>query len=203
MSIELMTTVWKVPFPTSTQMVIALKLADHAKDDGSDIFPGRTSLAARARCSESTVKATLRLFRSCGILIVIEEGGTKGPHHTTKYQMNTGLIEAITKGLVTITGSSEDLQVDYAEDSEKRGSEFDPLEFYPVSPLALPGQPAGLTRSAHPPLIIKKHKQPTKADLKSDFGSAGRDTPEERRRLLVEQQYLDALAYSASLEGPS
>ena len=31
MSIRLMSLVWEIPFPTSTQMLLALKLADHAE----------------------------------------------------------------------------------------------------------------------------------------------------------------------------
>lgn len=172
-----MTTVWKVPFPTSTQMVIALKLADHAKDDGADIFPGRSSLAARARCSESTVKTTLKLLREAGILIVVEEGGTKGPHHTTRYQMNVPLLEAIAKGDLDLSGSSDSLKIEWSEDSGKRGSKFDPLEFYPGSRLSTPGQPAVATRVASPPQTITNHKEPSKRasaqSCNSNFGSEG------------------------------
>lgn len=176
MSIELMTLVWKVPFPTSTQMVVALKLADHAKDDGTDIFPGRTSLAARSRCSESTVKTTLRLFRDAGILVVIEEGGRKGPHHTTRYQMNVNLLSAIARGEITITGGSDSLKIRPVDDVENMGAEFDPLENYPVSQPSLPGQPAAATRVASPPLTTNNHKEPSAresaCELKPSHASA-------------------------------
>ena len=162
MSIELMTLVWKVPFPTSTQMVIALKLADHAHDDGTKIFPGRTSLAERARCSESTVKTTLKLFREAGLLIVVEEGG-KGPHHTTKYNMNVGLMQAISAGLVSLSGCSDMLELEWSEDSGKKGSEFAPLEFLGGGGLSLRGQLAVAKGSAHPPQTIIKHQEPSGA----------------------------------------
>jgi hypothetical protein len=161
MSIALMTLVWRVPVPTSTQMLIALKLADHAADDGTKIHPGRASLAERARCSESTVKNTLRLFREAGILVVLEEGGAKGPGHTTRYLMNIGLLEAIAKGVVTLSGGSDELTLEWSETSGNMGANFDPLENYPVSPLPLPGQPAVATRSAGSPQSIKNHKEPS------------------------------------------
>lgn len=160
MSISLMTLVWKIPFPTSTQMVIALKLADHADDDGSKIYPGRASLADRARCSESTVKATLKLFREAGILVVLEEGG-KGPRHTTKYMMNVGLLEAIASGHVSISGGSETIELFMMEDGVEKGAISDPLEIYPVSPLAVRGQPTGRKGSASPPQTFTNHQEPS------------------------------------------
>lgn len=177
MSIELMTLVWKVPFPTSTQMVIALKLADHAKDDGSDIFPGRASLADRARCSESTVKATLKLFREAGILLVVEQGG-KGPHDTTVYRMHVELLKAIAAGEISISGSSNELLVACGNHVDEKGSNSDPLEKYPVSPQAVRGQPAGSKGSAHNPQTITNHQEPSlrakraqSESFKSGFGS--------------------------------
>ncbi len=161
MSIKLMTLVWEVPFPTSTQMLLALKLADHAEDDGSSVYPGKASLAERARCSISTVKNTLRLMREAGILIVVREGGTKGPHDTTEYRMNVGLLKAIVDGHVTMKGSSETIELEWSESSEKMGSIFAPLEFYPGSQPPLPGQPATATRVAHSPQPIIKHHYPS------------------------------------------
>jgi len=161
MSIRLMSLVWDIPFPTSTQMLLALKLADHAEDDGSSVYPGKASLAERARCSVSTVKNMLRLLRECGILIVVREGGTRGPHDTTEYQMNVGLLRAIADGAVTMVGNSDCIELAWAEGTEKMGSKIDPLEFYPVSGQAVPGQPAGATRSAGSPQLIKKHHYPS------------------------------------------
>jgi hypothetical protein len=161
MSIKLMTLVWDVPFPTSTQMLLALKLADHAEDDGSSVYPGKASLAERARCSISTVKNMLRLMRECGILIVVREGGTRGPHDTTEYKMNVGLIRAIADGRVTMTGTSDSIELTWSEGTEKRGSKIDPVEFYPGSGQTVPGQPADATRSAHSPQPIIKHHYPS------------------------------------------
>lgn len=171
MSIALMTLVWRVPFPTSTQMVIALKLADHAEDDGSKIYPGRASLAERARCSESTVKATLKIFRETGILVVVEEGG-KGPHHTTKYRMNVNLLEAIAKGDVAISGGSDGIVLAWGEHREEKGAEFDPLENYPVSQLAVRGQNSPAKGSASNPQPIKNHQEPSARESASATQSA-------------------------------
>lgn len=163
MSIALMTLVWKCPFPTSTQMLIALKLADHASDDGTDVFPGKGSLAERARCSVSTIKTTLKLLREAGLLIVVREGGKSGPHDTTEYRFNVGLLNAIADGSVAISGCSSTLDLAHAEGAENTGPNFDPLHFDRVAHRPGPGQPAGATRSAHNPQIIKKHQEPSGA----------------------------------------
>lgn len=161
MSIRLMSLVWDIPFPTSTQMLLALKLADHAEDDGSSVYPGKASLAERARCSVSTVKNTLRLMREAGLLIVVREGGKRGPHDTTEYQINVGLLKAISDGLVMITGNSDSIVLAWSESSGNMGSEFDPVRFYPGSGQAVPGQPADATRVAGSPQLINKHHYPS------------------------------------------
>jgi hypothetical protein len=163
MSIALMTIVWKIPFPTSTQMLLALKLADHAKDDGTDVFPGKSSLADRARCSISTVKTTLRLLRESGILIVVREGGQKGPHDTTEYRFNVGLLEALARGDVAISGSSAELILASQNEGEETGSKIDPIRFDRVANNPVPGRLAAATRSAHNPQTINNHKEPSRA----------------------------------------
>jgi predicted hydrocarbon binding protein len=171
MSIKLMTLVWEVPFPTSTQMVIALKLADHADDDGHKIYPGRASLAARARCSESSVKNILRMFREAGILVVIEEGG-KGPHDTTVYALNVALLQAIVDGEVAIDGNSTELVLSCGKDVGEKGAKFDPLEFYPVNRLPVRGQRVVAKGSTHSPQTIKNHQEPSGAVERATRGAA-------------------------------
>lgn len=184
MSIELMTLVWKVPFPTSTQMLIALKLADHAESDGTSVYPGKGSLAERARCSVSTVKNTLRLMREAGILIVVREGGKTGPHDTTEYRMNVGLLDAIARGEVSITGSSDSIVLACGEDGDERGPIFDPLDFDRVAGSPVPGQPAGATRVAGSPQPINKHHKPSGAQARAGDADAPL-APAAKKRWLV------------------
>lgn len=198
MSIELMTLVWKVPFPTSTQMVVALKLADHAEDDGSKIYPGRASLAERARCSESSVKLILKMFREAGILIVVEEGG-RGPHDTTRYKMNVGLLQAIALGEVSISGSSTTLELGWSDASERKGSDFDPLEFYPVNGLTVRGQRVVAKGSTHSPQPIKNHQEPSGAGAPATR-SAARPSLVVRRGDSSWEPWLDAIETTQGVE---
>lgn len=160
-----MTIVWKIPFPTSTQMLLALKLADHAKDDGTHVFPGKDSLSKRARCSLSTVKTTLRLMREAGILVVVREGGQKGPHDTTEYKFDVALLERLARGEVSISGSSSEMVLGCGEHSGETGSKIDPLNSTRVADGSLPGQSSAATRSAHNPQTLSEPKEePSRTD---------------------------------------
>lgn len=156
MSIKLMSLVWDIAWPTQSQLVIALKLADYANDDGEKIFPARETLAQKAHCSETTVKSALRAFRNCGLLRVVHDGGN-GPRDTTIYQLNVDLLHGLADGSLSICGSSDTLEIDGdfsavadTEDSTKKGSTkgaekgsiSDPLPTLRGQSEGLRGQPA-------------------------------------------------------------
>ena len=118
-----MSQVWEVQFPTQSQLLVALKIADYANDQGGSVYPARSTLAKMAQTSESTVKNVLRSFREVGLLIVVREGG-HGPKSTTEYQINLRLLNALSRGDCTMIGGSETLQIVW----ENKEAEFDPLD---------------------------------------------------------------------------
>ncbi len=130
MSIRLMTLMWDVRFPTQSQLLVALKIADYANDHGGSIFPSRNKLAALTQTSESTVKNVLRSFRAVGLLHVTQEGG-HGPKSTTHYEINLRLLDALADGVCRLTGGADEVEIEWLE----KGSEFDPLERSTVDPL--------------------------------------------------------------------
>lgn len=123
MSIRIMTLVWDVRFPTQSQLLIALKLADFANDVGGSIYPSRNRLAEDAQCSPSTVKNTLRMFREIGLIHVLKEGGN-GPRDTTEYALNIRLLTALSRGECTIDTTGEEVEIKWVN----KGAEFDPLD---------------------------------------------------------------------------
>ena len=157
MSIRMMTIVWDVPFPTSTQMLIALKLADYSNDHGTSIFPANETLASKARCSESTVKTTLKVFRACGLLMLLKQGGS-GPKSTNEWALNVPLLKALASGICTIDGCSTVLEIDGEMPVENKGSEFDPLDQKRGQFDALRGQPTDAKGSAHRPQSTNNHQ---------------------------------------------
>lgn len=144
MSIALMTMVWRIEFPTQSQLLIALKLADHANDEGANVYPSRSRIADLTQCSETTVKGVLRAFREVGLLHVIEEGG-KGPRSTTKYAFHVRLLHSLHRGDCRLVGGSDTLTIEWpdkgAEYDPSKGPELDPLEEIRGQSGKLRGQP--------------------------------------------------------------
>lgn len=87
MSIRLMSIVWDIPWPSQSALLIALKLADYANDEGGSIHPARETLSKHAQTSLATTKRVLAAFRDVGLLRVVSEGG-KGRGKTTKYEFD-------------------------------------------------------------------------------------------------------------------
>jgi hypothetical protein len=75
MSVEVMGAVFRARLGGATAKVVALKLADHAHEDGSHIFPAVASVARATEISEATVRRVIRRFVECGLLFLVEEGG--------------------------------------------------------------------------------------------------------------------------------
>lgn len=94
MSIQCMTLILGRKLGSSTRKLIALKLGDHASDDGSGIYPALKRIAAETEVSERQVRRILREFEADGILIVVKEGGN-GPKDTTEYRLDIEAIERL------------------------------------------------------------------------------------------------------------
>lgn len=110
MSIRLMSVVWEIDFPTQSQKLIALKLADYAADSGASIFPTVNTLAKHTGCDERTVQRVMKAFRSCGLLHLVKEGGT-GPKATNQWQMNVTALVALAYQGWTLSGGAADLEI--------------------------------------------------------------------------------------------
>lgn len=106
MSIRLMSIVWDIPWPSQSALLIALKLADYANDDGTSVHPARETLAKHAQTSLATVKRILAGFRDVGLLKVVKEGG-KGPRSTTKYDLDVRMLMRLHDGYVEIRRSED------------------------------------------------------------------------------------------------
>lgn len=67
MSIHVSSLVWKLNCHHGTKLVL-LKLADHAKDDGSDVFPAIPTVARECGCTDRTVQRVVKLAIKIGWL---------------------------------------------------------------------------------------------------------------------------------------
>ncbi len=198
MSIGLMSLVWKIPFPTSTQMLIALKLADYANDDGTSIYPAKSSLAEKARCSEDTVKRTMKAFRECGIIHLIKEGGN-GPKSTNVWVLNVGLIRDLADGVLQLKGASDGLEIEEAsatKDDENKGCTKG-CTMHPLTELRganphVRGAPAPRKGGVGAPQPINNHQiEPSSARARV------RDTSANAPTLLTIERSIDPDAWDA------
>lgn len=76
----------RYPFGGNEGM-LALALADHAHDDGSNIWPSLDLLAHKAKMSRSTVQRLLRKMLERGWLEVVRKGGGGGRGDTAEYRI--------------------------------------------------------------------------------------------------------------------
>lgn len=118
--------VWDITFPTQSQKLIALKLADHSNGEGTNVWPSKARVAREVGCSETTVQLTLKVFRNCGLLEVLEEGG-KGPGDTTKYRLNVQVLRELAAERRTIEGTANNLILT-PNLTPNKGSESDGIE---------------------------------------------------------------------------
>lgn len=111
MSIRLMSVVWEIDFPTQSQKLIALKLADYASDNGASIFPAVNTIAKHTGCDERTVQRVMKAFRACGFLSLIKEGGT-GPKATNQWQLNVPVLVSLAYKDWRFVGGAADLEIE-------------------------------------------------------------------------------------------
>jgi len=110
-----MTRVFAKRFGSCTRKAIAVKLADHADDDGKGIWPSLARLAASCDVSESTARRTLAEFVSEGLLKLVKEGGN-GPGSTNRYDFDLTVLD-------TMPGALE-----VAQTRQEKGVTVTPLE---------------------------------------------------------------------------
>lgn len=96
MSVYVMGLIWRHYPNGGGEFLTALALADHAKDDGTDIFPSVAHLAEKTQQSPRTIQYQLKAMQASGWLVKVKQGGKKG-NDTTRYRIP---IERIPQGLV-------------------------------------------------------------------------------------------------------
>lgn len=81
----------KARLHSRTRKLVLIKLLDHAREDGTRIYPSLQSIADDAECSASTARRTLKEFCQVGLLRRVREGGA-GPGSTAHYELDVDLL---------------------------------------------------------------------------------------------------------------
>lgn len=178
MSIRLMSIVWDIPWPSQSALLVALKLADYANDEGGSIHPARDTLAKHAQTSLATVKRTLAGFRDVGLLKVVEEGG-KGPRSTTVYEFDVRMLMRLHDGYDEIQRAENAadgfviVQKQPVEDGGEKGLTVSPLLSTSGSSDELRGSPEKIRGSIDEPrnTTLEPPSRTTNARAREDFKS--------------------------------
>ena len=94
MSTFLLVAVQKRNFGSMTRKAVASALADHARKDGTGIYPSKTRVAAMVGCSEKTAVREIRALLKMGVLRLVRKGG-RGPRDCNEYAFDLHALEAL------------------------------------------------------------------------------------------------------------
>jgi hypothetical protein len=172
MSIRLMSIVWDIRWPTQNHLLVMLKLADHANDEGSKVWPAVATIADQAQCSERTVQNVLKAFRESGLVNVLKSGGGASP---TIYALNVSLLNALAAAKAKLKGGADFIEIPdelYAQADNLTGAMVAPLAVAPVQPATGTGATEGGrgAKLLHPNHHLEPSKEPpTREGSNFDF----------------------------------
>lgn len=113
------------------EMLLALKLADNAHDDGTHIFPSVETMASKTRQSERAVQYQLKRMREAGWLILVRKarGGRGTAGYPAEYRINPEWIKgadfASLKNLSTDPLVQLEKGADFAPNNSGKGANGD------------------------------------------------------------------------------
>lgn len=110
MSIHLMSLVWRVRFPSQTQKLLMMRIADFAHEDGTGIYPAIDTMASEIGASRRQTQYALKALESCDLIRRVRAGG-KGSKCTNAWQINNELLVQLALQEVTLNGAHDCLEV--------------------------------------------------------------------------------------------
>src|SRR5688500_13158949 len=93
MGIQLVSKVYRKCWGTTSHKMVALRLADVAKDDGTKIVPSIFTVASATELSQRQVQRIMKGFRREGLLILVRPGG--GRSKPAEYRFDLAAIDGL------------------------------------------------------------------------------------------------------------
>jgi len=87
-SIKLVARVWELALPRPEQLVL-LAVADHARDDGTKVYPSIAHLAWKTGYSDRQVQRAMSSLRRRGVLAIVSPGGGE---RATEYRLHLEVL---------------------------------------------------------------------------------------------------------------
>jgi len=128
--------VWEIPFPTPTQKLLMLRIADYSDDDGGGIYPSIEHLSRQTGSKQRQTQYALRALEKCELLSKITQGGT-GPKKTNTWHINVELLLKLAFQELVLEGKHDTLRA-----VENKGAIFAPPTLKRVQSAALRVQSA-------------------------------------------------------------
>lgn len=100
---------FKAKFNCPKRKAVAVAMADHAHDDGTNIWPSVARLSVKTEWSERTVQRAVRELQAAGLLILVEEGG-HGAKSTNEYRFDMEALQDLADGCVLLVDNEGDSQ---------------------------------------------------------------------------------------------
>lgn len=143
MSLHIGAIAWKVKFPSQTQKLLILRMADFSHENGTGIFPAIDTMATDIGCSRRQIQYALKALEGCE-LIVRERQGGKGHGHTNIWRINLDLLVSLATQKNLLKGAHDRLEI-----VENEGATIAPLDLLRVQSAASRVQSATLKGEAH------------------------------------------------------
>ena len=109
MSIHLMSLVWKVKFPSQTQKLLMMRIADFAHEDGTGVYPAIDTIAEDIGASRRQTQYAIKALESCTLIDRIKLGGSK-KQKTNVWQINNDMLVQLALREVSLNGAHDKLE---------------------------------------------------------------------------------------------
>lgn len=115
------------------EMLLALALADHSHDDGTNIYPSIAQLATKTRQSERAVQYQLRRMEDTGWIELVNEGdGGRGRRR--EYRINRAWMKGEEIAPITPTKGANAAPIEKGATDDKKGANGDAKGCKAVAP---------------------------------------------------------------------
>ena len=183
MSVLVMSLCFRAIFGCPKRKALAIALADHARDDGTSVYPSIRHLVNKTEWGERTVQRTLRDLEGLGVLVCIDAGG-KGPKDTREYAFNMPKLSAMAAGSDVVKGVRQAPIEDDKGDQQTpiKGVCETPIDELRVSNSQLrvsTGTNKGVHQTPEPSL---NHRETSLARERARAGGRALDAPREVKR---------------------
>lgn len=195
MSAKVMGLVFESDLPRAEKFIL-LALADHAKEDGSDVYPSVARIGWKTGYSERQIRTIIDSLEKMGILKVVHPGGS-GPADVRKYRIVLGAIPMLmdftawkeSKG-AKIAPIQKATRVQFSPDkgavSIEKGCNFEQNKGAAIAP-----EPRTITKE-QPPLEIAARSAPGTGKIKnSQISRMGCDSRHHRIHQIIMGWYQD------------